>query len=290
MASWERVTGHLSELGEGPVWDAAAQKIIWVDILKGNIHWFHPQSNKFQMFQTGQMVGAVAIRKAGGLVAALQNGFAEISLEKGTVKTITDPEPHLNNNRFNDGKCDPAGRFWAGTMGMSGDTGAGNLYTLEQHLSVSVKIKGVSCSNGMAWSPDHATFYYIDTPTRQVTAYDYDISTGSINNKRTIITVPEEYGYPDGMTIDAEGMLWIALWNGWGVERWDPYTGQLLHRILLSASKITSCTFGGGSLEDLYITSARTGLTEQELAAQPLAGALFVVKNSGFRGLWAHEF
>lgn len=287
---YEVVTDLPSELGEGPVWDADAQRIIWVDIEKGNIHQYYPEESRQQTFHTGQRIGAVALKRSGGFIAALQHGFVTIDIEKQTIEIIDDPESHLPGNRFNDGKCDPAGRFWAGTMSMQGEEKAGGLYTLEKDLSVSKKISEVSCSNGMAWSSDHATFYFIDTPTRQVVAYDYNITDGSINNKRIIITISEEDGFPDGMTIDTEGLLWVALWGGWKIEQWDPHTGKRLQSITLPASQITSCTFGGKNLNDLYITSANTGLSANELKEQPLAGHLFVVKSCGSYGLPADTF
>jgi sugar lactone lactonase YvrE len=282
--NWEIVLNHSCQLGEGPVWDAENECVLWVDIPAGQIHSFYPHNREHFVFETGQMVGSIAIRSSGILIAALQHGFHEISLEKRTVKQLTDPEAHLPGNRFNDGKCDLAGRFWAGTMSVSDEPGAGKLYMLDKDQTVSVKIENVSCSNGLAWSPDHNIFYYIDTPTQQVVAYDYDLTTGGIRNKRVVIEICQEEGFPDGMTIDEEGMLWIALWDGWKVARYNPYNGELLHQIHLPVARITSCTFGGSNLQDLYITSAKTGLKQEELAQQPLAGCLFVIKNIGVSG------
>lgn len=287
---WEIITDQISELGEGPVWDSVARRIIWIDIEKENIHQYYPTENKQQTFHVGQKIGAVALKRSGELIAALQHGFATIDFKQEKVEPIVDPEAHLVGNRFNDGKCDPAGRFWAGTMSISGKENKGSLYALEKDLSVSVKINDVGCSNGLAWSNDHSSFYFIDTPTRQVAAYDYNISNGNIDNKRIVICIAERNGFPDGMTIDSEGMLWIALWGGWKIERWNPHTGKLLDHVLLPVSQVTSCTFGGDKLNDLYITSARTGLSEIELKEQPLAGSLFVVKNCGYHGLPAVAF
>jgi len=206
------------------------------------------------------------------LLRPLQNGFAFIDRASGEVKMIANPENHLPCNRFNDGKCDPAGRFWAGTMSLSEEPNAGNVYVLENKLAHTKTIEDVTISNGMAWSLDHQTFYYIDTPTLEIVAYDY------------------EEGYPDGMTIDNECMFWIAHWDGWQVTRWDPNTGEKLYRIKLPVAKVTSCTFGGENLEDLYITSAKIGLTKEELEKQPLAGSLFVMRNCEFKGMPAFEF
>ena len=231
------------------------------------------------------MVGAVALCTNGHFLAALKSGLAFVKRNNGAVKLMHHPEVHLPENRFNDGKCDPAGRFWVGTMAISEKQRAGSVYVIEKDFSYSTKIKNVTVSNGMAWSPDHKLFYYIDTPTFEVVTYDYDIEKGNITNKRVAFTIPKKEGFPDGMTIDAQGMLWIAHWNGWQVARWNPHTGEKLLHISLPAARITSCTFGGDELHDLYITSASIGLNEKQRDEQPLAGSLFVIKNSGFRGM-----
>ncbi|HMQ91403.1 MAG TPA: SMP-30/gluconolactonase/LRE family protein [Flavilitoribacter sp.] len=279
-----------SLLGEGPVWDARRQCICWVDILNGQIHEFTPAQNAYRRIQVNDMVGAVALRADGHFIAALKSGLAFVNRDTGAVRMLHDPEVHLPGNRFNDGKCDPAGRFWVGTMALSEEPGAGSLYMIEKDLSTARKIDGVTISNGLAWSPDHKTFYYIDTPTMEVVAYDYDIRTGEITRKRTVITIPENQGFPDGMTIDREGMLWIAHWDGWQVTRWDPRTGKQLLRLPLPVARVTSCTFGGADFRDLYITTAKVDLTEEQLTAQPLAGRLFVVEDCGYQGVEVWTF
>jgi sugar lactone lactonase YvrE len=288
--NFEIISDRVCQLGEGPVWDADTESTWWVDILGGEIHRYFQRTNEHKVFYAGPMISAIALREHGGMVASLQNGFAFIDVEKQRAEAIPGTAIIDEALRFNDGKCDPAGRFWAGTMALSGEPGAGSLYTLETDRSVSLKLTGVSCSNGLAWSPDHKTLYFIDTPTSQVVAFDYNISDGSIANKKTVITIPENEGYPDGMTIDKDGMLWIASWNGWHVGRWDPNTGKLLHRINLPVSKITSCIFGGKKLNDLYITSARVGFNAYELEQQPLAGSLFIIKSCGYTGMEAFKF
>ncbi len=286
----EVLVAHTCLLGEGPVWSKDEHCILWLDVLRGEIHSYYPESKTHKTFTVGRMVGAVAIRRAGGLLAALQDGFALINMEYNTIIPIADPELHLPANRFNDGKCDPAGRFWAGTMSLTEEPHAGSLYVLSPNLSVTKKIERTTISNGMAWSPDHKTYYYIDTPTMQVVAYDYNEASGEISNKRVAITVPQEEGYPDGMTIDTEGMLWIAHWDGWQVARWNPHTGEKMHTIKLPVARVSCCTFGGETMEDLYITTAKKELTEEEQKAQPLAGALFIVKNCGYKGMAPYDF
>jgi len=290
QSNWEVVTEHSCLLGEGPVWDKRQKRILWVDIINGEVHSFYPDTNQHQTCKVAHMVGAIALMKTGGLIAALNDGFASIDLNSGAIHFMSEVETHLPGNRFNDGKCDPAGRFWAGTMSISSIPCAGSLYALEKDLTVKMKLDGITCSNGIAWSPDHKTLYYIDTPTMQVVAYNYDIITGNIKDGRTVVTISKGEGYPDGMTIDTEGMLWIALWDGWKVARYNPLTGEQLHEIILPVSRATSCVFGGDTLNDLYITSAREGLSEADLNEQPLAGSLFVIKKTGYKGMDAFEF
>lgn len=284
------VVEHTCMLGEGPVWDVKRKVICWIDILQGAIHEYSPEQKIYKTIQVHQMIGSIALCTNGNFLAAFQNGLGFIDRTSGEVKMISDPEAHLPNNRFNEGKCDPAGRFWAGTMPLSENEHTGSVYVAGKDLSITKRIEGVTISNGMAWSGDHQTFYYIDTPTFEVAAYDYDKSSGNISNKKIIIKIPKEDGYPDGMTIDNEGMLWIGHWDGWQVTRWDPDKGEKLCYIQLPVANVTSCTFGGDNLEDLYITTAKKGLTEEELQKQPLAGSLFVVRNSGFKGMPAFEF
>lgn len=284
------VLKHTCLLGEGPVWDAEENIICWIDILNGELHQFSPVLKTHSIIAVKEMIGSFALCSNGDFIAALQNGFAFIDRTTGAINRIANPELHLPGNRFNDGKCDPAGRFWAGTMSLTETPLAGNVYLLDKDLVVTKKIEQVSISNGMAWSRNCQTFYYIDTPTYSIVAYDYNNITGEITNKKVVIQIPEREGFPDGMTIDEDGMLWIAHWNGWQVARWNPATGEKLYAIKIPVAKVTSCTFGGADLNDLYITTAKVDLTEMELKQQPLAGGIFVVPNCGFKGLPAVKF
>lgn len=286
----EIATGHQCLLGEGTLWDAVRESICWIDILKGEIHEYRPATGFFKTISLHQMVGSIAVCTDGDFIAALKNGFGKVHRESGEIVMISNPESHLPGNRFNDGKCDPAGRFWAGTMSHTDEPRKGSLYVLNRNLVITKKMENVSISNGMAWSLDHKTFYYIDTPTFSVAAFDYNIETGEISHERIVIRVPVSEGSPDGMTIDQEGMLWIAHWDGWQITRWNPGTGEKIQSISFPAARITCCCFGGLDFQDLYISSARNGLSEEQLKDQPLAGSLFVIKNIGFKGLPAFEF
>ena len=279
------VTPHTSILGEGPVWDPSVGSICWLDIHQGVIHEYHPAKDHHTSMSVPEMIGTIALCRNGNYLAALQSGIGSIDRDSGEFVRLSSLEKEIKDNRFNDGKCDPAGRFWVGSMSIYETTGAGNLYMLDQDLAYKIMIPNVTISNGLAWSPAEDTFYYIDTPTQEIVAYDYDHATGDITNKRVVIDFQEEQGFPDGMTIDSEGMLWIAHWEGWQVSRWDPTSGTKLLSIALPVAKVTSCAFGGESLEDLYITSAMRDLTEAELVQQPLAGGLFVVEGSGYKGI-----
>ncbi len=281
---------HTCLLGEGPVWDDVQQVICWIDILNGEIHEFSPASKKHTTIAVHQMVGCFTFCTDGNFLVALQNGFAFVDRLTGTIKMISDPEIHLAGNRFNDGKCDPAGRFWAGTMSILETPEMGNVYMLDAALTITRKVDAVSVSNGMAWNKEGNLFYYIDSPERCVAAYDFDQKSGEITNRRMVVQVPEVDGFPDGMTIDEEGMLWIAHWGGWQVARWNPENGEKLFSFKLPVEKITSCTFGGEGLKDLYITTAKVNLTETELLAQPLAGAVFIIADCGFNGMPAVKF
>ena len=277
-------------LGEGPIWDARAGVLYWVDISGCKVHIFTPATGADRAIDVGQPVGTVVPRRSGGVMVALRDGFAALDTETGRLTMIADPEAHLPDNRFNDGKCDPAGRFWAGTMRQAEDRkGGGSLYRLDPDLSVHKMLGDITVSNGIAWSVDARTMYFIDTPTMTVAAFDYNRETGDIANPKPVVSAHDGPGFPDGMTIDAEGMLWVAYWGGWRVVRWNPHTGEALAVIELPVERVTAPWFGGPNLDELYITTARVGLDDAGLTGQPHAGSIFVAR-PGVRGLPAFEF
>lgn len=238
------LTDHRCLLGEGPVWDVRRSSLFWVDILRGEIHEYRPADGYCHTISVGEYVGAVAPYRDGRLMAALKSGIVLLDPDTGEQEAVAHPESHLPGNRYNDGKCDPAGRFWVGSMSLQEEPGAGSLYMIDHDRRITRQVEGVTISNGLAWSNDHRTMYYIDTPTFEVAAFDYDLSTGAISNRRVAIRIPETDGYPDGMTIDREGCLWIAHWDGWQVTRWDPYTGRKLHHLPMPMSRVTSALLG----------------------------------------------
>jgi sugar lactone lactonase YvrE len=273
-----------AELGEGALWDSASRTLYWVDIIGGTLHAYDRRKGTDRTWGIGRMVSTVVTRARGGLMLAVQDGLARFSVPEGRLEMVAAPERDIPSNRFNDGKCDPAGRFWAGTMERNSRPGAGALYRLDTDGSVHRMLTGVSISNGIVWSADARVMYYIDTGTRRVDAFDYDAATGDIKGRHTVITVPESLGFPDGMAIDEQDNLWIAMWGGSQVTCWDPARGTLLGTVAMPASRVTSCAFGGPDLDELYVTTAREGLDEAALSREPDAGGLFRVR-PGARGV-----
>jgi sugar lactone lactonase YvrE len=274
----ELVCDVVAELGEGPLWDWRENCLWWVDILGRALHRFDPATGRDDLFDVGQAVGTVVVRGSGGVVLACADGFRAFDPRTGVIQDLGDPESDIPGNRFNDGKCDPRGRLWAGTMSTGEESGRGSLYTLEPAIGIRRRLERVTVSNGIAWTADESTMYFIDSPTRRIDAFDYDAATGEISNRRPAVEVPPELGFPDGMAIDAAGMLWVGMWGGWHVVTFDPRTGREVSRLRLPAANVTACAFGGDDLRDLYVTTARVGVAPDELRDQPAAGGLFRVR------------
>lgn len=285
----ELVLDTKSDLGEGAIWNYKTGELLWVDITGKILNFYNPKLKNNKEMLTGQMIGTVVPAESGKVMVALENGFYQLDPETGAKKLISNPEEGIDGNRFNDGKCDPAGRFWAGTMSSTGKRHAGALYRLDADGSVHKMIDNVGTSNGIVWSPDYTKMYYIDTPTRKVMAWDYNNETGEISNPKTAIDIPEEMGYPDGMTLDSEGNVWIALWGGSAVGCWNPQTGELLRTVDVPAKNVTSVAFGDDDLGTLYITTARTGTSDEEHEKFPHAGGVFKTR-PGVKGVEAFFF
>lgn len=270
-------------LGEGPAWDARTQTLYWVDILEKRVY-----ADSRLLLQLDDWVGCLAPRKNGGLVIAQRLCFWLFEAETNRLATLSCPKGEPAHNRFNDGKCDPRGRFIAGTMDHNEQEASGCLYSLSPEGRVKRLLKEIRISNGLTWSPDYKTFYFIDTPTREVRAFDYDLESGGIANPRPIIRFPDTFGWPDGMTSDMDGNLWIAMWGGARVTKWSP-RGDLLEQFSVPALNVTSCIFGGRDMNELFITSARVGMDAAALRKYPQAGGIFrLVTNT--TGLPTFEF
>ena len=266
-----------ADLAEGPWWDEQHQELLWVDIFSGRVHFFDPGSGADRSIDVGQPLGMVARRHSGGLVCAVRDGIGFIHPDGDTFELVVPIESAIPGNRMNDGACDPAGRLWAGTMATDLSPSAGSLYRINSSLQVTPVLENVSISNGLDWSPDGRTLYFTDSTTKRVDAYDFDIDTGKIHNRRLLVDLPDPIATPDGMAVDAEGTIWVAMWDGGCVRRFSP-DGTLLETLLLPVARPTSVAFGGPTLNQLFVTSARNGLTSRQLQDQRHAGALFVLE------------
>jgi sugar lactone lactonase YvrE len=285
----ELVIDSKSELGEGAIWNYKTGELMWINIKGKILNFYNPLNGTNREMLTGQMIGTVVPTESGDVLVALQNGIYAFDIKTGSKKLLADPEADAPNNRFNDGKCDPAGRFWAGTMSTINEKNAGKLYRFDSDTTIHPMIEKVSISNGIVWSLDKTKMYYIDTPTQKVMAYDYNNESGEISNPKTAVEVPVEMGSPDGMTIDADGNIWVALWGGSAVACWNPETGELIRTIDVPAKNITSCAFGDDDLGTLYITTAREGTSEEDLVLFPKAGGVFKTR-PGVKGVEAFFF
>jgi sugar lactone lactonase YvrE len=268
-------------VGEGPVWDERSQRLFWVDIMNSAVHVYDPATNQDRAIDVGQPVGALALREQGGLLLARRDGFSLLDDDFGNLRPLAPLEVEIATNRLNDGKAGPDGRFWGGTMAFEATHGAGAFYRLDPDASVTRMFGGVSISNGLDWTADQRQMYYIDSPTQGVDVFDFDGHTGTLSNRRRLITIPRENGMPDGMTVDAEGGLWVAQHGGGRVQRYLP-DGRPDRVVRLPVSHVTCCAFGGPDYTDLYITSMTYGL-EHAIRDEPLAGALFRCR-PGVRG------
>lgn len=284
----ELVLDAHAELGEGPSWDPATRRLIWVDITAEVVHRFNPATGDDERFDIGQPVGAAVPATDGRLALAVSDGFAFLDPATGTIERIADVEVGLTDTMMNDGKCDPAGRLWAGTKDANGSRALGSLYRLGTDRRPVGVLTGLTVSNGLGWSPNRTTMYFIDSPTQRIDTFDFDLEHGEISNRRTLVDIPQAWGLPDGMTVDEEGFLWVAFWSGSALRRFDP-TGAVTSLVEFPVSQVTSCAFGGDDLSDLYVTTARDSLSEAQLAEQPLAGALFRLR-TGVRGQSPHPF
>jgi sugar lactone lactonase YvrE len=264
-----------SQHGEGPAWDARSGVLLWVDMMGDRLH--HTRPDGTDVVTAYEQPVCVAVpRDGGGLALALGDGLwlQDRDGDLRQVLAIPQPDAPAGPIRMNDGKCDPAGRLWAGSMAWDSRPAAGALYRLDPDGTVAEILRDVTISNGLAWTPDGTTMFFIDTPTQRVDAFDADPATGAIANRRPAVEIPGSAGQPDGMTIDDEGGLWVAMWDGWAVHRYTP-DGRLDTVVELPCAQVTSCAFGGTGLDELYITTSPLGLSEADAAAQPLAGGLF---------------
>jgi sugar lactone lactonase YvrE len=288
MPNPELVLDAHAVLAEGPVWLAPTGELLWVDIEPGNVHWFDPGTGADRSQHVGDPVGAAVPDRDGGLVLALPRRISRLAAGAQEPEVIVSL-PGDPDSRMNDAACDRRGRLWVGSTTESETEPRGKLYRVDPDLGSEEVLDGIVVSNGIDWSPDDSRMYYIDSPTRRVDVLDYDIETGAATNRRVLHALADDVaGIPDGMCVDAQGSLWVALWGGSCVLGLTP-EGELHTRLDLPTNQITSVAFGGDDLRTLYITSAAFGLDAATLAAEPHAGGIFAA-DIGVAGLPSTPF
>ena len=274
-------------LGEGPFWHAS--RLWWVDIERGLLQSVDERGDAIEEVSFGERCGAAVPAGPDHFLVALERRIVKLQWSSKTWDTVAEPKELAADSRFNDGKCDPRGRFMVGTMSPDGCRDDAALYALGPHLALRHLRGGLSISNGLAWSVEGTTFYLIDTPKACVVAIDYDPASGNLGRERICLQFSPDDGWPDGMTIDRAGRLWIGFWDGWAVRCYHPATGNCEAVVRVPCARVTSCCFGGPNLDRLYITTARRGLDPDTLLQQPLAGSLFIC-GPGVEGYPTAEF
>jgi sugar lactone lactonase YvrE len=282
----EPVLDARAALGEGPIWDDRTDTLLWVDIHRHQLHRFDPDTAVDHSIALDEPVGSVALREDGGLVGAVGLSMGEIDEE---TAVFTPWHTVHDGDRMNDGACDPRGRYLAGTLTEPLVEGASGLFALQPDGSLRRLLADVTLSNGLAWSPDGRTMYYIDTFLERVDAFDYDLDAGTIARRHPVVDLREAEGRPDGMTVDADGNLWVAMARGRAVRCYDT-SGRLQEMVPVPAPVATSCTFGGPELADLYITTGQWPASPEQLRDWPHAGAIFRLSGTGARGRPSYRF
>ncbi len=260
-------------LGEGPWWDGEGERLLFVDIQEQVVHSWSETTGLRRERELGGRVGFAISRRGGGLVAGVERRLELIDADGG-LTTLAEVEPDRDGNRLNDAKCDPAGRLWAGTMSVDREPGVAALYRVEPDGAIEAAVTELTISNGLGWSPDAETMYLIDSPTQRIDAFDFDLAAGRLGDRRPFAAVAAEDGLPDGLAVDADGGVWVALFGGGAVRRYGP-NGSLDAELRLPTSNPTCPALGGADRRRLFVTTAKWKLAPEALAAETLAGALF---------------
>jgi sugar lactone lactonase YvrE len=266
-----------AEIAEGPMWDPDRGALWWFDVLAGKINRLNYLTWDNVTIQVGETASALALRRDGPPLVALQNGFGILSPDLSSVEKMLPVDEEWPHNRFNDGKADRDGRFWAGTMDFDGEAGRGTLYRLDADWTLTPIVKGVTISNGIDWSPDGCRMYYVDSRTQRVDVFDFDAEKGRLANRRCFVTIDSREGTPDGLAVDVEGSLWLAVFGSGAVYRFD-HAGRPAGKVEVPCSSVSSCVFGGPSMTELFITTAQLELNPKQREEQPLAGTIFRVE------------
>ncbi|AXG72421.1 L-arabinolactonase [Kordia sp. SMS9] len=268
-----------AKLGEGAFWDYKNKVLYWVDIIGESLNIYDPKSKTNKEIKMPAPIGTVVpSEEKNKVIVALNDGVYVVDIATEEITKLTDVEAENTGTRLNDGKCDPNGNLWIGSMDYSQTNPGGNLYKVNASGNVAKMLGNITISNGIVWSKDHKTMYYIDTPTTHIKAFDFDENTNTISNERIVVTIPKEEGSPDGMAIDENDLLYVGLWNGDCIANYNPKTGKLIQKIKVPAHNVTSCAFGGENLDILYITTSNLDMTEAETAKYPMAGSIFKIK------------
>jgi sugar lactone lactonase YvrE len=275
----ELVVAAANALGEGPSWDRSAQALMWVDILGQNVHRYSIDTSEHLVWDVGQPVTAIVPRDAGGFALTLEDSIAVTETWGDLPRTLVRIDHGPHPCRMNDAKCDSRGRLWAGSMALDAKPGSGALYRYDPDGSIHRMLGDVTISNGLGWSPDDTRMYYVDTGRQAVDVFEFDVATGSIGNRRQLAAIPPAAGAPDGLAVDSEGNIWVALFGGSALHQYDP-AGALKDVVEVPATQVTSCVFGGPDLLDLYVTSAAVGLPTAEGSAARFEGGLFKLRMS----------
>jgi sugar lactone lactonase YvrE len=260
-------------LAEGPLWEESTGSLLFVDIPAGKVHRLKPDAGSVASLEVGAPVSSVILRAAGGLVVTMRDTLVSVDDDGSSRTDLVRFEGVSEGDRMNDAKCDPEGRLWAGSMSTSGGF-TGSLYRVDADREVVALVGDVGISNGLAWSSDGVSMYYIDTPLGTVDRFSFDPGSGHISDRNVVVRIDPGFGAPDGMCIDTEDHLWVAVWGGGVVRRYDP-VGVLVDELELPAPRVTSCCFGGDAYDELYVTTAREGMSEAELDHYPLSGSVF---------------
>lgn len=277
QSSLRNIANVRARLGEGPCWHPDDHCLYWVDIYNHRVHRLEPTTDQHQFFDVGDVVGCIAPAGTNRLIMALRNQLAFLDTQSGRATPIVTIEHSHPNIRFNDGKCDAAGRFWVGSISAEPDMAC--LYCYDAAGNVNVIETGLTISNGLGWSPDNQTFYLTDSYRHRIYAYNFDLTSGQLSDRRVLLDFQHEPFEPDGLTIDQEGCIWSAMWDGWCLIRFDP-AGQEMMRVQMPVQRPTCCTFGHNNLTTLYITTASIGLSETEIEASFYSGDVFSLQTN----------
>ncbi|KDN58548.1 MAG: SMP-30/gluconolactonase/LRE family protein [Exiguobacterium sp.] len=283
---WIRVR---NTLGEGPCWDAELKRFYWVDIEGHTLWWYDEKEDELSSADMGQQIGFAVPKVTDGVIVGLKDGIYEWDESSKQLDKLVELDDADGVLRFNDGKADPYGRIFAGTLHLEDEENEATLYRLDRDGTTEEMLTGLTLSNGLTWSPDHKWFYHIDTPTETVRRYPYDLSSGTFGEGEVVVEFKDEDGFPDGMTSDEEGHLWIAHFAGGRVSRWNPETGEKVLEVMVPAPNVTSCCFIGDDLKQLAITTAREGMDDEALETYPDAGSVFKI-DTEVKGMPLYRF